>query len=1267
MGTNKLLPLGGDSGVIPKDKLRRGLYAAGSYKVDYTTWNEDSFSTKINTINADWLDDGGSSIGSVYTFSCYSSTGVLVATTTHLHTFTLPTANDLTSIPASWQAGKSQAESKFTAGTNETPETVHFIADGTKVVYVAQSGDVYLTTLASAYDIDSNATSSVRVYDHSEYSDFLSAPAYATFNSDGSKFVILDDDGYWWGWDTASAFVLPELLSSTFTKEFFGPSTSYSNYRGFMSPDGKRAFCIEPNTDRVRYNYDEFDTGFTFNSVTVRTQDSYFTSDITYPHYIGFTHDGLQYFAGGTTAMRVYSVVEEYKVISAWYPEINLGDFDATGDFIWILDRNGASQGTYFYARKNGVGFEGFLGSGYNGFTHPYDMLVVGAKGNRLRINKTKYTSLAWSSGSTVDWMAFAASPGFMDLQFRTGNASNSTNFHSLGYAPDLIWCVYQYSSNTYTYVRNLNPGAGGDTYGHAQLWSTTESKNTSYFHTQATDEAYYVGTSSNVNGNGYKYCDVLFTFSAPYFGAAGNETIGEILTWQGDGSGSKILATPSSGTPPRFAFTSQSNTSTRAYGGVQKIMGGSWLFYADASNSDSENIEWGSQGLSMKNDGFNWGNTQSTSTAGGLWNRNSSDWNQNTYRYSVVMLPEPPAPSDVQYVQRFETPSYVNTYTTWYTPTDIVTGGDILNGQHNNQNVIFRIVRKKGTPTAGSLYHANPMSTRWNRIDSQASSTSVYTSEYNYRVTLVQSFKSEFQGSYMWEFKGIPGAIEAFSFYGNGQSNRDIPHPIGNGPEALLLTDVQSSNPQSTDMRMYWYYGGFQNGYATGQAAKAGGSVQTSSTPDMDIDYSTGYMRSYSTSTTNYSSVMYAGVLFKTLAGVLKVGAYNGNNGTQNIDCGFSGNKPSALLIRDATANDSTTRDSKHYLFTADGIKSSGVSGYGESLFTSPGTHSWLCPAGVTSVSVLCVGGGGGGAGVAAYGGGGGALMYRNNVSVTPGTTYTVVVGAGGVGENWSSNPPAAAGGDSYFDSATNKAGGGGSGMNTTGNRGAGGVRTGGDGGGNGGDSGYGGRTNGGGGAGGYSGNGGSGGDASTANVFVTGGNGAGGGGGAGGSQPMSGYYSNNAHAGGGGVGLYGEGSSGVGGVGGSASTAPQGGTGGSGGGDGTPLQVSTALPTSNNGNDSNGGLYGGGGGGSGNSGSDGWAGQPGAVRIVWPGNVRSFPSTNVVQDDSDQGFAINSTTDAVVTGDCLGTYTGGFQIKSESSFSLNTSGRRYVFIAWA
>lgn len=1267
MSTSKLVSVGGDSGVIPKDKLRRGLYATGSYKVDYSTWTEDSFSTKITAINT-WKKDTGSAISSVYSMQCYSPTGVLVTTATELHTFTLPTANDLASIPAGWQADKTQAESKFTNGVGLTPENAHFVSNGTKVIYTATNGDIYLTTLATAYDIDSTATSSELIYDHSEYSDFLKSPAYSTFNEDGSKFVILDDDGYWWSWDCASPFVLPSLLSTPFTKDFFGPSTSYSNYRGFLSPDGRRAFCTNFNTDRVRFNFQPFDEGYDFSSNPyLEDQDNYFTSDITNPYFLGFTYDGLQYFAGNQTNMRAYSVVEPYKAISAWYPEIDLGDFDATGDFVWILDRGSSDQGQYFYARKNGVGFEGFFTNGYTGQTNEYDMLVVGASGNRLRINKTKFTSLSWTTGSRVDWVAFAASPGFMDIQFRTGTAANSTNFHALGYAPDLIWCPSITSSNTYQYIRNLNPGAGGDAHSWSQIFSQVQSYNSTYFWSEATKDAYYVGTSTNVNTNNRKYCDILFTFSAPYFGENGNEAIAEILTWAGDGTGSKIVATPSSGAPPRLAFFGEGNATSRAYGGLYRMLGASWCFYS-VGYTFSNNYQWNLQGLYQTSEGFNWGNGTSSATVGGLWD-NGNAYNDVNHVLSLIMLPEPPKADDEKYVTRLETQtSRTNSSNPYYArASDGITGSDPLTRQHNNQNVAFRIIREKGTPTNGSYYHSNTMANLFTRCDSQANGTTISVSEYNFRTATVQYFVDQVDNSYIWEFKAIPDAIETVSYRGDGTGNRNIPQPLGNGPEAILLTDVQTANLPSTDMRMYWYYGSFQNGHATGQAFAQGGSVETSTSPDMKVDFSTGYMRSYSSTTTNYNAIVYAGVIFKTKAGVLKVGGYTGNGSTQNIACGFSGDLPSALLIRDAEGNNSTTQNSSHYLFTSDGIKNSGVAGYGEALFTTPGTHSWTCPSGVTSVSVVCVGGGGGGAGVAGYGGGGGALMYRNNVSVTPGTTYTVRVGEGGVGENWSASPIAAPGGDSYFDSSTNRAGGGGSGMDTTGNRGAGGIRTGGDGGGNGGDSGFGGRTNGGGGAGGYSGDGGDGGDASTPNVFVTGGDGAGGGGGAGGSQPMSGYYSNNAHAGGGGVGLYGEGDSGVGGLGGSASTAAQGGKGGSGGGDGTPLVVATTLYNSNNGTSSNGGLYGGGGGGSGNSGSDGWAGQPGAVRIVWPGNTRSFPSTNVVQDDSDQGFPINTTTDGPVTGDCIGAYSGGFQIKEEPSFALNTSGRRYVFIAWA
>lgn len=91
---------------------------------------------------------------------------------------------------------------------------------------------------------------------------------------------------------------------------------------------------------------------------------------------------------------------------------------------------------------------------------------------------------------------------------------------------------------------------------------------------------------------------------------------------------------------------------------------------------------------------------------------------------------------------------------------------------------------------------------------------------------------------------------------------------------------------------------------------------------------------------------------------------------------------------------------------------------------FTSVGTTSWTCPAGVYSVEVLVVAGGGGGGAWVGGGGGGGGVIYRPAFSVTPGTTYTVTVGAGGDGEfnpgGYGGMPRATNGGNSVFGSLT-------------------------------------------------------------------------------------------------------------------------------------------------------------------------------------------------------------------------------------------------------
>jgi len=228
-----------------------------------------------------------------------------------------------------------------------------------------------------------------------------------------------------------------------------------------------------------------------------------------------------------------------------------------------------------------------------------------------------------------------------------------------------------------------------------------------------------------------------------------------------------------------------------------------------------------------------------------------------------------------------------------------------------------------------------------------------------------------------------------------------------------------------------------------------------------------------------------------------------------------------------------------------------------GQQAYTSAGSYSWVAPAGVTSVSVVAVGGG------SSTGGGGGGLGYKNGYTVAAASSYTVSVGS--------------AGNDSYFVSVSDAKGGGGQAGGTGGTYA-------GTGGGNGGEGTYtfgGSYMGGGGGAGGYSGTGGRGGGA-------TGDATAGSGGGGGGAYRVT-YTPGAAGNAGGGVGILGSGSSGA-----------AGGFGGSGGANGT---------TGSGGYGGVGGAYGGGGG---TGDSSGGLGGKGAVRIIWPGTTRYFPSTN-------------------------------------------------------
>lgn len=394
-----------------------------------------------------------------------------------------------------------------------------------------------------------------------------------------------------------------------------------------------------------------------------------------------------------------------------------------------------------------------------------------------------------------------------------------------------------------------------------------------------------------------------------------------------------------------------------------------------------------------------------------------------------------------------------------------------------------------------------------------------------------------------------------------------------------------------STQTLFYWTdTGGLNNGPQLIASNRAGTpDVADSATEFLtDVWYgvavtyaaNTGTMKLYVNGTNTATST---GVVALSSAQPIYIGDYQVSSATED------GNLSVALVYQ--TALDAETISLIYNYYSARYVP---VATTSSAFYDVPGSYTWVCPSGVNSVSVLAIGAGGGGT-QDAYSPPGGDSYFVDNLTCwaqggpeITGSSYT--------------GPPAQYTGD-------------GGGLGGTINTVVWGV--------------------GGAGSGGYTGQGGSGAFFQSPGSSTPG---TGGGGGGGGARNL------NSGGGGGGVGIYGLGSGGSAGtfdiIANNTTTA----TGGGGGSGGESGGDATAW------NGGRGGLYGGGGGSSnaaylgGNGGAlawinnytvtpgasytvvvgdgglgdgDGGSGAPGCVRIVWPGNTRQFPTTNVGPDN--------------------------------------------------
>jgi len=146
------------------------------------------------------------------------------------------------------------------------------------------------------------------------------------------------------------------------------------------------------------------------------------------------------------------------------------------------------------------------------------------------------------------------------------------------------------------------------------------------------------------------------------------------------------------------------------------------------------------------------------------------------------------------------------------------------------------------------------------------------------------------------YAFKRSRGFFDIASYRGDGSSQLTVPHNLGVVPEMMLTKmyykDISAGSPS---IRFFAYHKDleateglwFDNDIAVTTGRQYWGSTR----PTAENFYVGGI------SDNNINACKYINYLFASVPGLSKVGSYQGNDGTQAIDCGFSNGAQFVIL----------------------------------------------------------------------------------------------------------------------------------------------------------------------------------------------------------------------------------------------------------------------------------------------------------------------------------------------------------------------------------
>ena len=378
----------------------------------------------------------------------------------------------------------------------------------------------------------------------------------------------------------------------------------------------------------------------------------------------------------------------------------------------------------------------------------------------------------------------------------------------------------------------------------------------------------------------------------------------------------------------------------------------------------------------------------------------------------------------------------------------NIDTNGYIINNSGTNSHA-----EGYRTIASGTISHAEGDSTTASGNGSHAEGSNtkaagIASHAAGYRATAAQDY------TYAWSDGNLGSANQSISSTRTGQymisasNGVFIPGKVGIGTDSVdnALTVVGTISTSNHGNSSQWNQAyNISTAYQTASTSFATNttlnSVSSLLTPLTVTNTLTGLLTPLTTTNTLTGQLVLNTTFANTTATLLPTSVYQSASG--NWQSTYTTVQSNSSNWQNAYANTSTlsTSISTKAVIITDNIFSKLQLSVATELLTSLAVVSavntytsvatWICPTNVISVTAECWGGGGAGgggyrttSGTVYCGGGAGGGYAKSIISVTPGQTYYINIGAGGVATNPPVNGTVNSGGDTWFNSVNTSAG---------------------------------------------------------------------------------------------------------------------------------------------------------------------------------------------------------------------------------------------------